>query len=198
MNELSAPFSVAILAGGQSRRMGTDKALLPLDGIPLIERVLATTRPLAVPHVLIANNPSLDYLDIERHPDVRPNHGPLGGLYTALSTITTPAVLLLACDQPFLTTEFLRFLAANLLNHQALVPTDAQGQHPLCALYSRSCLPLALAALTVKQLRLQAFLTRLDVRFMDFSRWHHFDPEKKLLANVNTPEEYRYYQKQRP
>ena len=196
MNESAVAFSVAILAGGHSRRMGTNKALLPLGGITLVERVLAATRPLAIPHLLVANNPSLDYLGLERYSDLLPDQGPLGGLYTALTAASTPAVLLLACDLPFVTTEFLHFLATGLLDHQAIVPTDANGPHPLCALYDRSCLPLVEQALREKRLKLQTFLAELDVRYIATDQWRCFDPHQRLLANLNTPEEYRYYQQQ--
>lgn len=197
MNEDAVNFSVAILAGGHSRRMGTDKALLSLNGVALIERVLAASRPLEVPHLLIANNPSLDYLGLTRYADRRPDHGPLGGLYTALDAAPTQSVLLLACDLPFITTAFLRFLASGLLDYQAVIPADADGSHPLCALYDRSCLVLAQHALQEKRLRLKSFLKELDVRYLAADEWRCFDPYQRLLANLNTPEQYRYYQEQK-
>ena len=124
---------VAVLAGGQSRRMGRDKALLPLGGQTLIERVLAAAHPLGYPRVIIGDPTAYAHFGLPVHPDRRPSLGPLGGLYTALSTTATP-VLLLACDLPFLTPDFLRHLVNRRGPHQAVVPHTATGLQPLCAL----------------------------------------------------------------
>ena len=93
---------VAVLAGGQSRRMGRDKALLQLGDQTLIERVLAAAHPLGYPRLIIGDPAAYAHLGLPVHPDRHPGLGPLGGLYTALSTTDAP-VLLLACDLPFLT-----------------------------------------------------------------------------------------------
>ena len=97
---------VAVLAGGQSRRMGRDKALLPLGDQTLIERVIAAARPLACPCFIVGDPATYAHLGLPVHPDRHPGLGPLGGLHTALGATGAP-VLLLACDLPFLTPDFL-------------------------------------------------------------------------------------------
>lgn len=185
-------IAAAILAGGQSRRMGRDKGRLQLGGQTLIERVLAAVRPLDCPTFIVARR-ATDHADLSLPviPDLYPDAGPLGGLGTALHHTSTPALLLLACDQPFLTPPFLRFLAAQLGTHQAVVPRSPQGLQPLCAAYARSCLPLVEATLAQGERRMHAFCQSLDLRLLEPAEWQPFDPRGLLFANLNTPEEYQ-------
>src|SRR5690349_20502843 len=108
-----ADLGVIILAGGQSRRMGTNKALLRLapGGPTLIEQVVALTAPLG-PALLVTNTPA-DYafLGLPMVPDARPGSGALGGLYSGLQAAPAPYNLAVACDMPFLQPALLRWLA---------------------------------------------------------------------------------------
>jgi molybdenum cofactor guanylyltransferase len=194
--------SVAILAGGRSRRMGADKAWIKVDGTPLLERVLRAVRPLDLPVHIIANSDQ-DYssFGVPVLHDSHPDQGPLGGLYTALTGTSQDALLLLACDLPFLDTAFLAFLLeqAHLefaQSHPALAPRDAHGPQPLCAVYHRSLLPAVAGALTAKRLSLRALLRQANAAYLDPPAWERFDPQGRLLANLNTPEEYDRVQAQ--
>ncbi|MCE2450636.1 MAG: molybdenum cofactor guanylyltransferase [Candidatus Latescibacteria bacterium] len=180
---------VAVLAGGQSRRMGRDKALLQLGGQTLIERVLAATHPLGYPHVIIGDPIAYAHLGLPVHPDRRPGLGPLGGLHTALSTTAAP-VLLLACDLPFLTPDFLRHLVNRRGPHQAIVPYTATGLQPLCALYESSCLAAVETALDAERLSLRDLLTDLSLDLVREKDWRPYDERGLLFANLNAPEEY--------
>jgi molybdenum cofactor guanylyltransferase len=185
-------ISAAILAGGQSRRMGCDKATLQLGGQSLIERVLAAVRPLDCPCFIVARRAD-DYaqLGLPVIPDLFPSAGPLGGLGTALRHTSAPALLLLACDLPFLTPEFLRFLAGQLGAHQAAIPRSPEGLQPLCAVYARSCLPALETALAQGERRMHAFCQTLELRALDPGEWQPFDPHGLLFSNLNTPQEYQ-------
>lgn len=193
MDRCPAPsYSVAILAGGQSRRMGRDKAGLRLGGLSLIERVLAAVVPLACPSFIVARQESDHaHLGLPVVADRHPGAGPLGGLCTALHHTTTPSLLLLACDLPFLTPAFLRFLAAHPGAHQVLLPRSAEGPQPLCARYSRGCLPAVEAALARGERRMGAFHPAVDLGWLEPGEWQPFDPQGLLFANLNTPEEYQ-------
>ena len=93
MNETPAtpPATIAILAGGQSRRMGTDKALLPINGQSLIERVAARCQTLDLPLIIIANQVErFAGLGLPVYPDEIPDKGSMGGIYTALVHSQTP------------------------------------------------------------------------------------------------------------
>ncbi len=180
---------VAVLAGGQSRRMGRDKALLQLGNQTLIERVLAAAHPLGYPLVIIGNPVTYAHLGLPVHPDLRPGLGPLGGLYTALSTTAAP-VLLLACDLPFLTPEFLRHLVNQRGSHQAVVPHATTGLQPLCALYEPSCLAAVEAAIQAGQFGMRDLLSNLSLDLVREKDWRPYDERGMLFANLNSPQEY--------
>lgn len=181
---------VAVLAGGQSRRMGRDKALLPLGDQTLIERVLAAARPLAYPGLIIGDPAAHSHLGWPVLPDRHPKRGPLGGLYTALSTTAAP-VLLLACDLPFLTPAFLRYLVSRRGPHQAVVPHTAAGLQPLCALYEPSCMATVEAAMQADQLGMRRLLSKLSLDLLLEKDWRPYDQRGLLFANLNAPAEYQ-------
>ena len=181
---------VAVLAGGQSRRMGRDKALLPLGGQTLIERVLAAAHPLGYPRVIIGEPAAYTHLKLPVLPDRRPKLGPLGGLYTALDATAAP-VLLLACDLPFLTPDFLRYPRqpdAALIKRS--YPTRPQDWQPLCALYEPSCLAAVETAIQADQLGMRDLLSNLNLDLVREKDWRPYDEHGLLFANLNAPEEY--------
>ena len=183
--------SVAVLAGGRSRRMGRDKALLPLGSSTLIERVVEAARPLASELFLIGDHPErFAHLSLPVHADLHPGQGPLGGLHSALVRARFPAVLLLACDLPFVTTAFLRFLLDQLRDHDALVPHSPTALQHLCAMYTQNCRTAVEKALSRGDRSMPAFHSAVDVRILESGEWRRFDPHQRLLANLNTPEEY--------
>ncbi|NKB71108.1 MAG: NTP transferase domain-containing protein [Candidatus Latescibacteria bacterium] len=192
MNQPGQHVSVAILAGGYSRRMGRDKALLPLGSATLIERVIEAARPLADELFLIGDRPErFAHLALPVRPDQQPGQGPLAGLYTALTRAQFPTVLLLACDLPFVTTHFLRFLLDRRGDHHALVPRSPQALQHLCAVYTRNCQDAVAAALERGERAMPSFHDQIDIRVLAPDEWRRFDPHQRLLANLNTPQEYR-------
>ena len=180
---------VAVLAGGQSRRMGRDKALLQLGDQTLIERVIAAARPLAYPCLIVGDPAAYAHLGLPVLPDRHPGLGPLGGLHTALGQTAAP-VLLLACDLPFLTPDFLRHLASRRGPHQAVVPYTAAGLQPLCALYEPSCLATVETAIQADQLGMRSLLHNLSLDLVREKDWRPHDERGLLFANLNAPEEY--------
>ena len=91
-------YSIAIQAGGESRRMGRDKGLMPFLGRPLIQRVLERLTPIADEVLVTTNSPDeYRFLNLPLFPDLKPGRGALGGLYTALSSAACEAVAVVAC-----------------------------------------------------------------------------------------------------
>ena len=186
-------ISAAILVGGRSRRMGQNKALLQMGSSTLLEHIVAAAAPVVDELALIARRPD-DFadLDLPVRADLHPDLGPLGGLYTALEKSTASTILLLPCDLPFITPDFLRFIIDHLGDHEAAIPHNAQGLQPLCAAYSRTCLPAVKAALAADRLSIRALHRDIDARILDADEWRHLDPDQILFMNINTPADYEH------
>jgi molybdenum cofactor guanylyltransferase len=174
-----------VLAGGRSSRMGRDKALLPAGDRTLIEQVAARVFAAAGRVTLIGPPERYASLGYAVVADRVENLGPIGGLYTALSITEADWNLVVACDMPGVTTEFLRELlgAAESSTADCLVPKTARGLEPLCAVYHRRCLAAAEQAILRKMFKMQDFVSSLHFETM-------VPADPSALENVNTPEEW--------
>jgi molybdopterin-guanine dinucleotide biosynthesis protein A len=202
----------AIQAGGRSARMGADKAWLTLGGRPLIARALDAARGVVDRLIIVLHRDDLAddlvcaryaRLGRERGAGLVEDHyhrlGPLGGIQTALSECRDdePA-LVLACDLPFITPEFLALLARRHLaspsrgGPAATVPSDQMGRRqPLAAIYDRSCQEVIAPLLAAGRLRLDELLARIAVNPVSAVEYAHLPGADRLLLNLNTPEDYR-------
>jgi molybdopterin-guanine dinucleotide biosynthesis protein A len=186
--------TIAILCGGQSRRMGEDKGLKLFLGRPLIERVVARVRRLSSAITLITNRPN-DYafLGLHMFGDETPGLGPLGGMLTALTHCQSSRLALIACDMPFVNPSLLAH-AAKLLEDDlfdAAVPLTPNGYEPLHAVYRTSaCLPAVQAAIDARELSLHKLLASLNMRAITPDECAPFDPHQLAFTNVNTPDEW--------
>jgi molybdopterin-guanine dinucleotide biosynthesis protein A len=199
-NGAHQPLSAAILAGGQSRRMGTDKALLRLtpDGPTLIERVLAAVRTVAHDVFLVANDDRLAGLGLRTVPDAFPGAGSLGGIYSAVASAREQHCLVVACDMPFLSLPLLHALAEIPRDYAVLAPyvevgTNRQGgakgvYETLHAIYGREALPAMRAQLAAERYRIVGFFPEVRVRALAESTVRALDPQLRSFFNVNTPE----------
>jgi molybdenum cofactor guanylyltransferase len=182
-------WSAAILAGGRARRLGgQDKSALIVDGLRFIDRQRDALTPLTDRIVLVgARDVRTATLHVED--DRWPGAGPLGGLATALLTATTDRVLVLACDLPCVTTEFLAFLADVDHAAAAVVPVCDDRWQPLCAFYARRTAETFVDALERGERAVAAVVSHLDPRLIGHDEWAPFDRTGLLLANVNTPDD---------
>lgn len=190
--------SVAVLAGGRSRRLGTDKALVQLaDGGPtLLETVTHTARQLASDVFVVATDrPEYHLAGVPIRPDLYPDAGVLGGIASALRHSENDRCLVLSCDHPFLNLELLRALI-DVPGYDIVVPAVAgesrQGsgtiRQTLHAVYGRTCLPAIETSLAAGQRQIVRFFDH--VRVFDFpeSRIREIDPKGQSFFSVNTPE----------
>jgi len=184
------PLTVAILAGGQSARMGTDKAFVRLrpGGPTIIETVLAGVAGVGEETILITNRPA-DYAHLGQpmFSDVLPGKGALGGLYTALHSATRPHVLCLACDMPFVVRPLLDYLIGLIPEGDAIIPRLGGEAEPFRAVYARACLGPMRAALDAGQMRVISFFPDVRVRFVEEAEIDRHDPRRLSFFNVNTP-----------
>lgn len=183
--------AAAILAGGRSRRMGTDKALLPLDGTTLIGHVIARLRPV-VPKIVIVGGNAGAYrrFAIPVIPDPRPDEGPLAGILTALMNVDASLVFCCACDMPFLETALVgRLLDLAEPGVAAVVPRILGEPEPLCAVYTRAALAAIKTEFAAGERRIKNALTAMPVRYVGEEDLRIFDPGLRSFVNVNTPED---------
>jgi molybdopterin-guanine dinucleotide biosynthesis protein A len=185
-----ARVSVAILAGGKSSRMGTDKAFVRVLGRPLIEDILAQVEGLGQETLIVTNRPDdYRYLGVPLFTDVLPDKGALGGLYTALHSSSQPHTLCVACDMPFVVRPLLDYLLALAPQGDVVMPRLNGEAEPFRAVYSRACLGPMRAALDAGRLRVISFFPEVRVRFVDEAEIDRFDPRHLSFFNVNTPED---------
>ena len=137
-----------ILAGGASERMGQDKALLELGGVPMVIRAARLAQPYVASVAIVAPQKRYAQLGLNILPDRWPGAGPLGGIATALGSTSTEWNLILGCDLPYLTPEWLTWLISRALESPAhvVVPESRRGLEPLAAMYHRSCGAALIAA----------------------------------------------------
>jgi molybdenum cofactor guanylyltransferase len=192
--------SAAILAGGRARRMhGLDKSALAVDGLPILERQLAVLGQLTDDLLIVVRGDDEDPARFARGgarvvTDLVPDIGPLGGLYTALVHAAAPVTIVVACDMPFLTLPFLRHLATRVAGMDVAVPRTTDGYHPLCAAYAHTVRPFVERQLARGALAVQALFTgepAARVVELGTDELAAFDPDGRLLSNVNTPHDYR-------
>jgi molybdopterin-guanine dinucleotide biosynthesis protein A len=149
-------WTAAIIAGGQARRLGgRDKAALRIGGTSILERQIAALHGLVGHIFIVANDPDrFRAAGVPVVPDLSPGSGALGGVYTAVSAATGDRTLVVACDLPFLTRGLLARLIEVGRAADIAVPHGASGLQPLCATYSRACLPELRRRVEAGQLRI--------------------------------------------
>jgi molybdopterin-guanine dinucleotide biosynthesis protein MobB len=178
-----------ILAGGMSRRMGQDKALLRLEGRTFLERIAESLS--GFDEVLVSVGSSRPFGCGRLHvvEDLTDNCGPMGGLYSALRTCKSERLLTVSCDMPLLTREFAEYLASCAENeYDALVPVTRDGRaQPLCAVYSKRAADVLEARLAAGDRGIMNALAEMKVKYIFLRHTLYAD---KLLWNVNTQEEY--------
>lgn len=180
----------AVLAGGRSTRMGSNKALLEVDGVRLIDGTVATLRGLFPEVLIIANDPQpYAGLGVPVHADLVPGKGSLGGIYTALTAAARPHIFCLACDMPFANPALIRFLCALAEGHDVVVPRTAEGLQPLHALYGKGCLPPMRRQIEADRLKIDRLYEAVRVRYVDEAEMRPYDPDRLSFWNLNTREE---------
>jgi molybdopterin-guanine dinucleotide biosynthesis protein A len=194
---MSASLTVGgiVLCGGQSTRMGSPKAWLPVGPEVMLERVVRIVAGVVSPIVVVAaEGQSLPELppsaSIAR--DENDSLGPLAGLAAGLKALRSEvdAVYVSSCDVPLLKPEFIRHVIAALGDHDMAIPHDGRGHHPLAAVYRTRVESTVRELIAGNQLRLRSLLERLDARLIDEAALRAVDRDLKSLRNVNSPEEY--------
>jgi molybdopterin-guanine dinucleotide biosynthesis protein A len=183
-----------VLAGGRSRRMGQDKALLAFRGQPLGAHLAGLLARVADSAHIVGDPVTYGHLGYPVLGDLIPGCGPAGGLYTALCHTQTQWIVIVACDMPHITEPLLRALAQHAARDgeaNCIVPLGPDGQpEPLCALYHQRCRPVLEQAISEKRLRMRDLVTELKAVLVSPAE------ANACFANVNTPADWRQLEEQ--
>ncbi len=177
-----------VLVGGRSSRLGIDKALLDWGGRPLAARLAERVATAAGSATLVGDPARYGGLGFPVIGDRVAGFGPLAGLESALAHSTAEWNLVIACDLPNLTPEFLGYLLRRAPGADVLLPVDAAGRdEPLCAVYSNRCHQAVAEAVGRGMHKMTGAFDSLAVRRLAPAEYAAFDPGGRLFANLNTP-----------
>jgi len=181
-------ISAALLAGGESRRMGKDKAMFFFGGKPLWQIQLELLRKLEPSEILLSarTDPPWRPSDMQFVPDDPPSRGPLSGLTAALARIQTGHLLALAIDLPFMTENYLRAMSHKIEPGRGALPMIGDRAEPLAAIYPADAHVDLVDALSGNDFSLQTLTSRLikagKLRVFPVSK-----KEVRLFRNLNAP-----------
>jgi molybdenum cofactor guanylyltransferase len=192
---LVSNLTVAIMAGGKSSRMGTDKAFVRLAGKPLIEHVMARVSDLGQDEtILITNKPdAYAHLGLPMYGDVIAEKGSLGGIYTAIHYSRSAYTLTVACDTPFASAELFKYMIGLRDEaggpYEVIVPRFEKYPQGLHAIYGKACLELIRERMDADKLHVIGFYPKVRVRYLEEPEYERFDAKGLSFFNINTPEE---------
>ena len=181
-----------ILVGGASRRMGTDKAKLHLQGQSFVERIAKTLASIATEVTLVGRVSADVGPELPKAPDIHPGWGALGGIHGALKACQSPWALVVACDMPFVTAELFAHLASLRTGHEAVAPVQEDGRpQPLCALYEvASCLEQTEGLIQSGKHRPLSLLQCVRTCWVPYSELLELEGAERFFLNINTPQDY--------
>jgi molybdenum cofactor guanylyltransferase len=195
-----------VLAGGASSRFGRDKALVRFGEAPLLQQIVDLAQSCTSTVTVVAGGQKYGELgrELEIIEDRWPGEGPLGGIITALEN--TAAIdpgrrwnLILSCDMPFLTREWLQFLVdrarAGAAETQVILPHSAHGPEPLCACYRTDAAGALKSVFDRGVRKVTEALKQVRTEVLDESAWNRFDSAGRLFWNMNTPADFEEAQR---
>lgn len=183
-----ADCSAVILAGGDSSRMGQDKAGLLLEGSTLLQRVTATMQS-SFSQVIVSVRQPRSEVALQQVCDAEADGGPLAGLVAGLAQVETTWMFAVACDMPFIQSAVIARMAELRGEQQAVVPLIDGHPQPLFAFYTKQALPVMRDALASGEKRVRAVLKQLDVRYVSEAELRDYDPQFRSFIDVDTPQD---------
>jgi molybdenum cofactor guanylyltransferase len=193
--------SAFILCGGASSRMGKAKGLLDFGGQPLIVRLAQLVEPLVSAVTAVGTHdeyaalglPVIQDGEFGGSDETDGKVGPLAGIATALIASRSEWNLILACDLPYLTREWLNWLLGYVTASaaQIVIPKTAGGLEPLAAVYRKECADSVIAALRRGTRKVTDAIAALRVQVVSEVEWQQIDRDGRVLRNMNTPQDYQ-------
>jgi len=174
-----------ILSGGKSSRMGSDKAMLKLNGLTFIECIINAMKPIVSKIMIVSDFDNHNYFGCQKVEDSLKDAGPLSGLYSGLKNSTTQFNLVLSCDIPLIKIEVLRKLVES--DYQNFDVTQIQSDKksmPLIAIYKKDCMTKCLELLEQNERRLRVAVAQFKTKSIDID-----SSLNQYVKNVNTKED---------
>ncbi|MCK5729950.1 MAG: molybdenum cofactor guanylyltransferase [Draconibacterium sp.] len=176
-----------ILAGGKSKRMGADKALLKTNGKTLLEQSIELIQPFCNTILISSNNSKHKIFGHKIIHDEISNCGPIGGIYSCLKKSETDWNFVLSVDSVFVESEFIKFLITEIDSISAIVPIHSEGKEPLIALYHKNSLMEFEKMLKLGDFKMYNLINSVNTKWIDSKKWIEKYPQ--LFHNLNRPED---------
>jgi molybdenum cofactor guanylyltransferase len=183
--------SLVILAGGLSRRMGRDKAALPVGDGTMIEHLVRRLAPMVDETIIAGGSGRPDLNGVRLVEDRYPRHGPLAGMHAGLSAARFPYAFVVACDLPDVEPALLALLRGLAADYEAVVPRIDGRAEGACALYQRGLASRIEASLQAGERSIKTVLAASRVRYLDLDELNAVDPQLRSFRNINTVADYR-------
>jgi molybdopterin-guanine dinucleotide biosynthesis protein A len=186
-----------VLAGGRSTRFGRDKSLVQIGNQPLLERLCSVLRDVTHSVAIVGAPEKYGGFGVACTADRWPGEGPLGGIITALRAPAGPENscewnVIIGCDMPFLTREWLKYLMARAQASatEVVAPKSVHGLEPLCACWRTSAAQKLQRAFDGGVRKVTDGMKHLTMEVLDETHWKRFDSANRLFWNMNTPCDY--------
>ncbi len=179
-----------ILAGGDSSRMGQDKAGLLLDGVSLLQRATATMQRSFLQVIVSVRQPRAEVV-LPQVCDAQADGGPMAGLVAGLEQVDTPWMFAVACDMPFIQSAVIERMAELRGDYQAVVPLIGGHPQPLFAFYAQTALATMREMQAAGEKRVRAVLQQLDVRYVEEAELRDYDTQFRSFVDLDTPQDHQ-------
>jgi molybdopterin-guanine dinucleotide biosynthesis protein A len=188
-----------ILSGGQSIRMGENKAFIKIEGVPIIRRIHGLFERIFNEIIIVANQKEeFATFGAKICSDLFPNRGVLGGLYTGLFFSSFEYSFCAACDMPFLKESVIRYLIERIDDYDVIVPKTNEGLEPLHAIYSKNCLDPIRKVIEEGKYKIFDFYPMVKTKIVEEYELIALDSTMESFINVNTPEELISIKRRKP
>lgn len=174
-----------VLIGGRSSRFGRDKVTEMVGGKTLLEHVTDVISPL-FDEIILVGHKREGFMRFRLVEDIYPGRGPLGGIYTALSSSRTPQCFVFAADMPNLDERLIRYMLSVADDHDVVIPLWSKGREPLHAIYHRRLLPVAASLIEKGVFRIFDLLETADILAVSEETICRYADPQAVFANINT------------
>ncbi len=173
--------------------MGTDKALIQINGKTLLQNAIETCSPVCKSIIISSNNPEHGKFGYTLVADEIQDCGPIGGIYSCLKKSETEWNFVISVDTPFVTSGFIQFLWQSIGDFNAVIPACSGKTEPLIALYNRGCLPIIEKQIHLQIFKMQHLVAQLNTAFVECGYWMEKMPG--IFNNLNRPEDFNVFNK---